>query len=190
MTILVTGLVLFLGIHSIAIVAPQVRVRAVAALGGNAWQGLYSLLSVAGFALILYGFHRARQAPVALYLPPSWGRQAALVLMVPVFPLILAAYFPGRIKAAMQHPMLLAVMLWALAHLLSNGTLADVLLFGLFLLWAVLDRISFSWRPPQVIRTAPPARANDLIAVLAGLALYAVFLGWAHRWLFTVSPMG
>jgi uncharacterized membrane protein len=110
--------------------------------------------------------------------------------MLPVFPLTLAAYLPGRIKTAMKHPMLAATMLWAVAHLLSNGLLADVLLFGGFLLWAVCDRISFQRRPPQVIRTAAPGRFNDLIAVIAGLALYVVFILWAHAWLFGVSPLG
>jgi len=89
----------------------------------------------------------------------------------------------------MKHPMLAAVKFWALAHLLSNGTLADVLLFGSFLVWAICDRVSFTRRPPQVIRTAPPARFNDLIVVIAGLALYVFFVMWAHMWLFGVSPV-
>ena len=110
--------------------------------------------------------------------------------MLPVFPLIFAAYLPGRIKTAMQHPMLAAVKCWAFAHLLSTGMLADVFLFGAFLLWAVCDRISLKRRPPQAIRTAPPGRFNDAIAVVAGLATYALFLGWAHVRLFGVSPLG
>jgi uncharacterized membrane protein len=190
LAILIIGLAVFLGIHSISIVAPGIRAWAVASMGQNRWRGVYSLVSAAGFALILYGFHLARQAPVVLYTVPTWMRQVALLLMLPVFPLILAAYFPGRIKIAMKHPMLAAVKFWALAHLLSNGMLADVLLFGSFLLWAVCDRLSLNHRPPQVMRTAPPARFNDLIVVIAGLALYGVFIVWAHRWLFGVSPLG
>ena len=190
MTILIIGLVLFLGIHSISIVAPGLRARAAAALGPNPWRGLYALVSLAGFLLIIYGFHLARQAPVVLYALPAWTRHLTLLFMLPVFPLILAAYLPGRIRTALKHPMLAAVKFWALAHLLSNGMLADVLLFGSFLVWAVADRISFKRRPPQVVPTAPPGRFNDVIAVIAGLALYAVFIRWAHAWLFGVSPVG
>ena len=189
MAILIIGLAAFLGIHSISIATPGVRARALAAMGPNRWRGIYSLVSAVGFVMILYGFHLARQAPVVLYVPPTWTRQLAFLLMLPVFPLILAAYLPGRIKTAMKHPMLAAVKFWALAHLLSNGTLADVLLFGSFLVWAICDRVSFKRRPPQVIRTAPPARFNDLIAVIAGLALYVFFVRWAHMWLFGVSPV-
>jgi uncharacterized membrane protein len=109
--------------------------------------------------------------------------------MLPVFPLLLAAYLPGRIKTAMKHPMLVAVKCWAFAHLLANGLLADVLLFGGFLAWAVIERISLK-RRPQAIRTAPAGRFNDLIAVVVGLALYAFFIGWAHVRLFGVSPLG
>ena len=116
-------------------------------------------------------------------------RHITLLLMVPVFPLLLAAYLPGRIKTAMKHPMLAAVKIWALAHLLANGSLADVVLFGTFLVWAIADRISLKRRAQQ-IATAPPGRFNDLIAILAGLALYVVFILWAHFWLFSVSPIG
>jgi uncharacterized membrane protein len=189
LAILIIGLALFLGIHSISIATPGVRARAVASMGPSRWRGIYSLVSAVGFVMILYGFHLARQAPVVLYVPPTWTRHLAFLLMLPVFPLILAAYLPGRIKTAMKHPMLAAVKLWALAHLLSNGTLADVLLFGSFLVWAICDRVSFKRRPPQVIRTAPPARFNDLIVVIAGLALYVLFVMWAHMWLFRVSPV-
>ena len=190
MSILIIGLAVFLGIHSISIVAPGLRTRAVASMGANAWRGVYSLISAVGFALILWGYHLARQSPVVLYVPPAWMRHVTLLLMLPVFPLIFAAYLPGRIKTAMQHPMLAAVKFWAFAHLLSTGLLADVLLFGAFLVWAVCDRISFKRRPPQAIRTAPPGRFNDVIAVVAGLATYGLFLGWAHMRLFGVSPLG
>ena len=189
MTILIIGLVIFLGIHSISIATPGLRAQAVATMGPNPWRGVYSLISAVGFGLILYGFHVARQAPIVLYVLPAWTRYLTFLLMLPVFPLVLAAYLPGRIKTAMKHPMLAAVKFWALAHLLSNGSLADVVLFGSFLAWAVFDRVSFKRRPPQVMRTAPPARFNDLSAVLAGLALYVLFIVWAHMWLFGVSPV-
>jgi uncharacterized membrane protein len=190
MAMLIIGLLLFLGVHCVGFVAPGLRSRAVAKLGEGPWKGLYALISIIGLVLIVRGFALARQTPVVLYVPPHWLRHVAFLLMLPVFPLILAAYFPGRIKAAMKHPMLAAVKFWALAHLLANGMLADVLLFGGFLAWAVADRISFKRRPPQHIRTAPARPFNDVLAVVAGLALYALFIGWAHARLFGVSPLG
>jgi uncharacterized membrane protein len=189
-SLLVIGLAIFLGIHSISIVAPGLRTRAVSSLGANGWRGLYSLISGVGFVLILYGFHLARHTPVVLYVVPAWMRHVTLLLLLPVFPLILAAYLPGRIKTAMKHPMLAAVKFWALAHLLSNGLLADVLLFGSFLIWAICDRISLKRRPQRAIATAPPGRFNDLSSVIGGLAIYLIFVLWAHAWLFGVSPLG
>src|ERR1700681_5108215 len=129
---LIIGLVLFLGVHSVAIVVPALRAGSIHRLGEGAWKGLYALVSLVGFVLICYGFGLARQAPVILYSPPTWLRHVALILMVPVFPLLVAAYLPGRIKTAAKHPMLAAVKLWAFAPLLANGTLADLLLFGGF----------------------------------------------------------
>lgn len=190
MPLLIAGLVVFLGVHSLAIVCPAMRARAIQATGEGPWKGLYSLVSLIGFVLICYGFARARQAPVDLYSPPTWLRDAALILMLPVFPLLFAAYLPGRIKTAAKHPMLAAVKLWAFAHLLANGTLADVVLFGGFLVWAVVDRISVKRRAvPQAPRTAPPAPWNDALAVLLGLAIYVLVIFWAHLRLFGVSPI-
>ena len=190
MSLLIVGLVLFLGVHSIAIVSPGLRGRAVQGMGEGAWKGLYALVSAAGFVLICYGFGLARQTPAILYSPPLWLRHVALLVMLPVFPLLIAAYLPGRIKTAAKHPMLAAVKFWALAHLLANGSLADVLLFGGFLLWAVMDRISLKRRPVQaVLRTAPPGPWNDAIAVVLGLGIYALLIGWAHVRLFGVSPL-
>jgi uncharacterized membrane protein len=159
-------------------------------VGEGAWKGLYGLVALAGLVLICYGFGLARQTPVILYSPPTWMRHVTMLLMLPVFPLLIAAYLPGRIKTAAKHPMLAAVKLWAFAHLLANGSLADVLLFGGFLGWAVVDRISLKRRAaPQVIKTAPPARWNDAIAVVLGLAIYVLTIGWAHLRLFGVSPL-
>ena len=191
MSLLIVGLVLFLGVHSVAIVSPSFRARAIQRVGEGAWKGLYALISLVGFVLICYGFGLARQAPVVLYSPPTWLRHVTLLIMLPVFPLLIAAYLPGRIKAAAKHPMLAAVKFWAFAHLLANGSLADVLLFGAFLAWAVMDRISVKRRStPQVLRTAPPGPWNDAIAVVLGLAIYALLIGWAHVRLFGVSPLG
>ncbi len=190
MTLLIVGLLLFLGIHSVSIVAPAWRDAQVARRGEGPWKGVYSLLSIAGFALLLYGYGVARQSPVVLYTPPRALRHVALVLMLPVFPLLFAAYLPGRIKTAAKHPFLVAVKLWALAHLLANGTLADVLLFGGFLVWAVADRISLKRRPVRPVPGAPPRPFNDVIALIGGLAVYALFVLWAHQRLIGVSPLG
>jgi len=193
MLVLVVGLVIFLGVHSVSIVAPGWRTATVARLGERPWKGLYSLASAVGLALIIVGYGMARKDPVVLYTPPAALRHLALVLMLPVFPLLFAAYLPGRIRAAAKHPFLLAVKFWALAHLLANGMLADVLLFGGFLAWAVADRISVKRRPAAQTRevpAAPPRAANDAIALIGGLVVYAVFIIWAHRWIIGVSLLG
>jgi len=193
MLVLILGLVIFLGVHSVSIVAPGWRTATVARLGERPWKGLYSLASAAGLALIVVGYGLARRDPVVLYAPPAALRHLALVVMLPVFPLLFAAYLPGRIRAAAKHPFLLAVKLWALAHLLANGMLADVLLFGAFLAWAVADRISVKRRPAaqtHEVPAAPPGAANDAIALIGGLVVYAAFVLRAHRWLIGVSPLG
>jgi uncharacterized membrane protein len=186
MTLLIPGLVIFLGIHSISIVAPGARDRWAAAMGANAWRGVYSLLSLAGFVLLVYGYGLARQAPTVLYVPPLWLRHVAFVLLLPVFPLLFAAYLPGRIKSAVKHPMLVAIKTWALAHLLANGMLADVLLFGGFLAWAVADRISLKKRALRPVAGASPSPWNDAIAIVGGLAVYGITLFWLHRLLIGV----
>jgi len=186
---LILGLILFLGVHSVSIAAPAWRDAQVARLGEWPWKGLYSVISIAGFVVLLVGYGIARQHPVVLYTPPTWARHLTLLLMLPVFPLLFAAYFPGRIKAALKHPFLVGVKLWAFAHLLANGTLADVLLFGSFLAWAVADRISLKHRPERPVPGAPPRPMNDVIAVVIGLAVYALFVLKAHQWLIGVSPL-
>lgn len=191
--VLVLGLLIFLGVHSLAIVAPGWRMRQIERRGPGTWKGLYSVASIAGFALLIVGYGMARREALVLYTPPAALRHVALLVMLPVFPLLLAAYLPGRIRRAVKHPMLLAIKFWALAHLLANGTLPDVLLFGGFLAWAVADRIAVKRRPAaqaHEVPGAPPRPANDAIALVGGLALYAVFLAGAHRWLIGVSPLG
>ena len=191
MTLLILGLLIFLGVHSVSIFAPAWRTLQIERRGESAFKAIYALISLAGFALLIYGYGVARQAPVVLYSPPTFTRHIALLLMLPVFPLLFAAYLPGRIKTAAKHPMLLAVKLWALAHLLANGSLHDVILFGAFLVWAVADRISVKRR--TVVRPAPalpPSAMNDVIAVVGGLLTYAVFVLWAHLKLIGVSPLG
>jgi uncharacterized membrane protein len=180
---LVIGVIVFFGTHSIAIFSPTGRDR-LAARHGLGWRALYSILSLAGFVLIIWGYGLARQEPLVLYQPAPWLRNVAAILMLPVFPLLFAAYMPGRIKAKLKHPMLVAVKLWALAHLLVNGTLADVVLFGAFLAWAVVDRISFKHREQRAIPSAPPGRWNDLLAIVLGLGAYVLFVVVLHaRWI-------
>ena len=188
MTLLITGLIFFFGIHSVSIVAPTWRDRQVALRGEGWWKGLYSLVALLGLILIVVGYSQARLNPVVLYQPPTGLRHVAWLLMLPVFPLLLSTYLPGRIQRAAKHPMLLATKLWALAHLLANGNVADVLLFGGFLLWAVADRVSVKRRPIRSVPGAPAGRFNDLLAIVLGLGLYGAFIGGLHLWLVGVSP--
>ena len=190
MGLLILGLIIFFAAHSVSIVNEPWRDRVVAKIGEWAWKGLYSLVAIVGFVLIVKGYGLARFEPVLLYTPPVWLRHLSTLLLVPVFPLFLAAYFPGRIQAATKHPMLVATKLWAVAHLLANGMLADTLLFGAFLVWAVVDRISLKRRTPQPVPGAPPGKLNDIIVVVVGLGLYVAFVLWLHTWLIGVSPIG
>lgn len=189
MGMLIIGLILFLGVHSISIVNAAWRDRMVARIGLLPWQGLYALVAIVGLVLIVNGYGLARQDPTILYVPPSWLRHVAVLLLVFVFPLLFAAYLPGRIQTATKHPMLIATKLWAFAHLLANGSLADVVLFGAFLVWAVVERISLKRRTPLPVPGAPPSRFNDALAVFLGLGLYAAFIFGVHTWLFGVSPV-
>lgn len=188
MLILSVGLILFLGIHSVSIAAPAWRDRTASNLG-HAWRGIYSLIAAVGLVLIIWGYGLARQMPTLIYVPPAWTRHLAALLMLPVFPLLFAAYLPGRIKTALKHPMLAAVKFWALAHFIANGMLADILLFGGFLAWAVADRISLKRRPQRPVKTAPPSAYNDWIAVIGGLVVYGVVVFWAHAQFIGVRPV-
>lgn len=189
MTALILGLFIFLGVHSLSIFAEPWRDRMVARLGEGPFKGLYSLVALAGLVIMIWGYGLARLEPIVLYTPPMWLRHLAMVLLIPVFPLLFATYFPGRIQRAMKHPMLVAVKLWALAHLLANGMLADVLLFGGFLAWAVADRISLKRRVPRTKPELPYKPVNDIIAVAGGLVVYALFVVWLHQALIGVAPV-
>lgn len=177
---LILGLVLFLGIHSISILSLAKRDALAARIGKWPFKILYALVSVAGLLLIVGGYGQARLDPTVLYTLPEWTRHIAMLIMLPVFPALLATYLPGRISQALSHPMLVAVKGWALAHLLVNGTLADVVLFGGFLAWAVADRISMKHRPPRDFPRAPKSGFNDAIAVVGGLGIYLAFVFWLH----------
>jgi uncharacterized membrane protein len=186
MNTLITGLIIFFAVHSISIINDAWRNRMAEKTGEWTWKGIYGLVAVIGLILIIRGYGLARLEPLVLYSPPQWLRYPALLLLLPVFPLLLAAYLPGRIQRATKHPMLAAVKLWATAHLLVNGTLPDVVLFGSFLVWAVADRISLKHRAPRPVPGIPETRFNDGFTVVIGLVCYAVFVLWLHTWLIGV----
>ena len=190
MIMLLVGLAVFLGMHSVSIFAPQWRGAMASRMGTLPWQGLYSAVSIVGFVLLWKGYALARLEPIPVYVPPAGLRHVAALLMLPVFPLLLAAYLPGRIKALAVHPMLVAVKLWAVSHLLANGMLADIVLFGAFLAWAVMDRISLKRRAPANTPSLPRSAVNDAVVVIGGLALYGVFVGRWHEALIGVAPFG
>jgi uncharacterized membrane protein len=191
MTLLIAGLILFLGAHSVRIFADGWRDQKIAQLGEKKWKGLYTLVTIAGFILIAVGYGSARSAPIVLWEPPFWGRHLGILLNLFAFILITAAYVPrNSIKAKLGHPMILSVKVWALAHLLANGTLADLLLFGSFLIWAVLDFRSSRQRDRAAATVrAPGAAANTALTVMLGMTLWFLFLYWAHAWLIGVAPL-
>lgn len=181
---LVLGLLVFFGVHSISMLALGWRNRMAERLGARSWQAIYSIVALAGFYLIVSGYGTARESAAVLYALPAGLRYLSAILMLPVFTLALASVFSGRIRARVQHPLLLATMLWAVAHLLTNGGLADLLLFGSFLVWAIAVRLSLARRPARRMIALPASAGNDVIAVAGGLALYAAFAFWLHaRWI-------
>lgn len=192
MSILILGLVLFLGVHSVRIVAEGWRTQTRARMGEGAWKGAYSVLSLVGLVLVVWGYGLARQQPVVLWYPPVAMRHAASLLTLVSFILLAAAYVPrNALKAKLHHPMVLGVKTWALAHLISNGNLADVVLFGSFLLWAALAfRAARQRDRAQGTSYASGTLAGTGIAVVLGLVAWAVFAFWAHAMLIGVSPMG
>ena len=212
MLILIVGLVLFLGAHSARIVAEEPRRRFIAERGENAWKGLYSVVSLIGFALIVIGYGRANESPAYLWVPPAWLSHVTLLLTAVAFVLLAAAYVPGnRIRTAVGHPMVLGVKVWAFAHLLANGKLASVVLFGAFLVWAIADYASARRRDrlgapagdgevstdvaidaggtTAAARVSSGGTAATLATVGIGLLAWVAFVGWLHRWLIGVSPI-
>lgn len=191
MTLLIVGLVLFLGVHSVRIFADGWRSRMTARLGEKGWKGLYSLVSIAGFVLLVYGFGQARQQATLLYVPPLWLRHLNALFTLIAFVLVAAAYVPrNHFKAKLGHPMLAGVKTWAFGHLLATGMLHDVVLFGAFLLWAVVDFV-VSRRRDRVGGVVYPAGTSrgDVVAVVVGVVGWAVFAFVLHaRWI-GVNPM-
>ena len=184
MTLLILGLILFLGVHLVP-VATGLRERLVTALGQGGYMGLFSLISLAGLILIVWGF--GQRPFIALWDPPGWTRHVAFLLMLPALILLAAAYIPSRIRTAAKHPMLAAIKLWALAHLLANGDLGSLLLFGGFLAFGVIDRISVKRRSALgPLGERQGGLGGDLAAIGVGLAAYAFMLFWGHEHLIGV----
>ncbi len=189
---LLFGLVLFLGIHALQSLAPHVRQQAIARWGSLGFKGVYSLISLLGLYLLVQGYGQARLDPVVLWSPPRGLQHATLLLMWLAMVLLVATYVPGnQIKAKLRHPMTLSVKVWALGHLLSNGNLADVLLFGAFLVWSVLVFRAARQRDRQSLHSAPKGKLlGTALAVLAGTGVWAAFLmGGLHVWLVGVMPL-
>ena len=178
MLLLILGLALFIGVHLVTTLT-EARAGLIGRLGEGGYKGLYSLVSAVGLALIIYGYGQAPVVPV--WNPPAWTRHLTFLLMLPVFPLLVASQLPGRLKERISHPMLLAVKLWAIAHLLSKGTLAAMILTGALLAWAVFDLISVKKRERAgLVKVATGPVRNDILAVLIGLALYLGMIVWGH----------
>ena len=188
---LIVGLVLFLGAHSTRILAENWRSRTIGRIGAQRWKGGYTLVSLAGFGLLVWGFGQARMAPVVLWSPPHGMRHLTALLTLVAFILLAAANVPGNaVKARLHHPMVLAVKLWALAHLLANGTLAHVVLFGSFLVWAALNFRAARGRDQLASIVYPAGRTGaTVITVLVGIAAWAGFAFWAHAAWIGVSPL-
>ena len=163
----------------------------IARLGEGAWKGIYSVVSIAGFVLIVWGYGMARQNPVLLWESPEWLKHFSIALNLLAFILFAVYLVPaGRMKARLGHPMLLSVKVWAFAHLLANGTLADLFLFGSFLVWAIADFAANRRRDRAagIVRIAGPAR-NDVIAIVVGVLIWAAILWRVHAWVIGVSPL-
>ena len=186
------GLVVFFGVHLLQVLAPQWRERRRAQWGALTYKGVYSVVSLIGLVLLVQGYSLARAEPVVLWQPPRGLLHLAWLLLWLAMVLLVAAYVPRNgIRRRLGHPMTLGVKVWALAHLLVNGNLADVLLFGSFLLWAVLVFRSARRRPPSTAPQSPSSRLATLATVLAGTAVWALFLwGGLHAQWIGVDPMG
>lgn len=192
LTIMILGLVLFLGVHTLT-TQRDARAAVIARLGGEAtYKIIYSLVSAVGLALIVWGFARYRATGwIDVWYPPLALRHLVLLLMLPAVILVVAAYLRGRIYTALKHPMLAGIKLWALAHLLANGDLGSIILFGSFLAWAVFDRISLKRRSDP---GAPPIPVggvgNDVIAVVIGVIVYAALAFAFHPVVIGVPVFG
>ncbi len=192
MALLVLGIVIFLGTHLVRVVAPGLRASVIERNGKNAWMGIYTVISLIGLGLLIYGFGEARAVTGMLYNPPVFLKHIALLLMLIAFVCLAAGFLPaGRIAVAVKHPQILSIKIWALAHLLANGETSSVLLFASFLAWAVIMRISLKRRQRAGELVLPVFRSssNDLLAVVIGTVAYLLFIWKLHEWLIGVAPI-
>lgn len=191
MTYLILGLIIFVGAHSLRIFADDWRGHMVARLGEMPWKGLNSVVSLIGFVLIVMGYGLARQAPVLLWQPPYWISHLVSLLMLIAFILLIAAYVPGNgIKAKIGHPMVVSVKIWAFSHLLANGSLADLILFGTLLIWAVLSFRAARKRDQRDGVVRPKGKLmSTLITIVVGAGAWAWFVFHGHAWLIGVRPL-
>ncbi len=187
MTLFIVAIVVFLGTHLVPTL--PLRGRLVERLGETGYKIAFSLLSIASLVFLVWAFSKA--PVVQVWSPPSWTRWVAIVLMLPAFIFMVAAYVPGKIKERLKHPFLVAIKTWALAHLIANGDLASIILFASFLAYAAYDRIALKHRATTglipVRATGPPL--NDIVAVVLGTVLYLVFLFWLHPLLIGTTPI-
>jgi len=192
MTVLILGLIVFLGAHSTRIFADDWRTAQRKRLGEGVWKGIYSVISLVGFGLIIWGFGLARQEPVVLWVPPVAMRHVAALLTLIALVLLAAAFVPrNAIKSRLHHPMVLGVKTWAFAHLLANGRLAGLVLFGAFLAWAVVCYIAAKKRDRAAGTQYPAGSAGATAAtVAAGVVLWALFAFWLHGALIGTRPFG
>ncbi|MEN3791538.1 NnrU family protein [Fulvimarina sp. MAC3] len=191
MSWLIAGLIIFIGMHSIRIVGEGPRHALISRIGEMPYKGSYAVISLAGLILIGQGYPAAKAAGGVLYLPQAGLSHLALILVPIGFVLVAAAYGPaGHIKRLSRHPMVLGVGFWATGHLLANGMVADVVLFGAFLAWAVLDYVAAVRRNPQPVASKDVTVTGDFIAIVVGLVATAIFVMGLHRWLFGVAPVG
>jgi uncharacterized membrane protein len=181
LAIMVLGLAVFLGAHVFVTLRTR-RAAVVARLGEGPYKGLFTLVSLVGFVILVYGFARYRaEGLIPVWSPPAWTRHVTAALVWPAVVLATAAYIRGDIYRKLKHPLLAGVKLWAAAHLIANGDLGGIILFGSILAWAVFDRISLKRRSDP---GAPPiptgGRINDVIAVVVGTLVYLALGLWFH----------
>ena len=191
MLVLVIGLLIFLGVHSVRIFADDWRTRSVARLGEKPWKGLYSVVSLIGFVLIVWGYALARQQPVLLWQPPLMMKHLNSLFTLLAFILVVAAYVPrNHIKATLHHPMVLGVKLWAFGHLLATAKLADMVLFGAFLLWAILSFRAARQRDRALgTRYAAGSVAGTMVTLVLGALGWAAFAFWLHAAWIGIAPL-
>ena len=186
MLLFIIGLILFLGIHSLQLAAPGLRRSIIESRGEGAFKGIYSLISIAGFVLLLYGYGLYREDAPQWFAPIGWARGLSHLAIPVSLVLVVASQFPaGYIKRTVRHPMLLGVIIWGLVHLANNGDAASAILFGAFAIWAIIDFVSAMGRP-----SSPPAQVKvwpDIVSIAIAVVLTWALIAFAHEWLFGVA---